>query len=398
MTDTPGTRIETDLDRIRREAFQKEAAALREAALEHFKEQTSPSLEGLKSAVRSEMTAAVKQALADQGVKEALRQELVDQVKKVAADLARQIEGQIKKEVAKEVGRVAEGWFTEKLKALTKTSRPVPVDEDRVKEKRPLDQEDDGGPSDPNVDHSTVPTAPAQSWWERLVLNNAALASIITGLFLIAALVLWKLLGPPALEDDIPDRSPTPVPTETISAPPPAELSVAAQRIRTDWIKVVTTAERQLSADSPLPRLYMEHQPNSQFACWFTDDAQKKLERLARGSSSEEVQEELERVFESCFSDQPRLRDPMLAVFSAQSVVAAVFTRFRPEWDSWCAISTETMPPIISMDGFPGPATFDGMNTFLECTGHGGELTVGANSTTPQYLYITYLALRELQR
>jgi hypothetical protein len=412
MKDTPGTRIETELDRIRREAFEKEAKALKEAALQHFKDQTSASLEGLKSAVRDEMTAAVKQAMAEQGMKEALRKELTDQVGKVAANLTKQIEERIKEDVAKEVkgaesrlGERLATWANETKKSLTKAYSSARADAGSVKEESDtLPKEDVAAQTaEGSVDYSKVQRVTDKPEkvprWKEILSDEKVVTSIIVGLFLVAAFLLWKRLGPPTPTSiTSPDSSAAPV-AETAAPSPPAELSVTAQRVRTDWIKVVVAAEDTLSSDSSLRRLYRAHPPNNQFACWFTDGAQEELENLARASSPDDVQEKLEGIFEPCFAAQPPLRDPMLAIFSAQATVAKAFSQYRNEWDGWCAIANETSPPTNpNADGVYGDATRDSLNLFLTCTSHSAELTIAAGSTTPQYLYVTYLALRELQR
>jgi hypothetical protein len=358
----------------------------------------------------AEVKMAVRRAMTDQAIKEVLRKEVADQVMStVSADLEKQMEDWIAKEVGQIEARVAEKVRRDLLESWTLATTAVREEFGKVRVTPPETLKPSIQPKLVSLERP-VPLAPADV--EPAVSSrkmrpffktmSAGKVAVVVVLFLATLFLLywiwWNVASAPRRSERNSGAQEPPVEAYPTPAPS-AELSVTAQRIRTDWMEVVTAAEDQLSPGSPLRRLYMLHTPAEQFACWFSDDAQADLEKLARGSSPNDVQQQLEDVFGPCFMKKPIYRDPMLAAFAAQATVAKTFSLYRNEWDSWCGVGSEVSPPSnLIADGMTGLRTYESMNLFLKCTGHSGELAIEPSSTTSQYLYVTYLALRELQR
>lgn len=344
---------------------------------------------------------AVRRAMTDQAIKEVLRKEVADQVvNTVSADLDTQMRRQIAKEVAQIEAHVAEKISKDLLESLTLATTVLREGFQKAQDTAPASS----GMQRPVLAEAEPPVKDqeARSTYFGRMSAAGKVAALALALALLASgyLIGWGVSTARQRTEQLVSQAifETPVPTSSL-LPPPAKLSIDAQRIKGDWMKAVMEAEDQLTPDSLLRRLYGEHSPSDQFACWFSRDASQKLEKLARGGSSpRDTQQELDYIFQPCFDMKPPLRDPMLAIFSAQATVAVTFSRYRAEWESWCATADEASPPFLVGDGFPGPATWEGMNLFLKCVGHNGDLAIEPSSTTSQYLYVTYLALRELQR
>lgn len=447
MTDTPGTRPETDLDRLRREAFTREAAALRVAALEHFKKQAEAELTGLRSVLATEIKTAVREAMTDQAVKEALRKELTEQVLgTVSEDIAKKIGARIEKEVGQAEARVIEKVRTELLESWAKAARKA-LNEGVDKARNELARDMSSGTTwqgwlqsvlprserteDPQKQVPSVKRKPAEAtpsgeaedlpkkvpaaptpptippplpnWYRPDSKGRGRMALSVLGVVALALSIytIWRTLTEDRRSiQEAPEERPS-ISSSPTTAPSssPGQIMIADDRLRKDWMRIVNAAESGLPQDSTLLASLRAHPFSDQFSCWFSSDARKGLESLAWRRSPDDVSDQLESTFEPCFRDKPSLRDPGLAIFSAQATVAEAFSQFRGEWDSWCANGGEARPVAgMTADGFTGPTTRTSMNLFLTCTGHSAELSIGADSNVPQYLYVTYLALRELQR
>lgn len=445
MTDNPGTRTETDLDRLRREAFVNEARALKEAALDHFKQQTSAELTGLKTALAGEIKTAVREAMTDQAVREALRKELTEQVLgRVSADLAQQIGDRLATEVRQAEARVVEEVQGDFLKSWTKVAKKV--FEDGLKsaraefsrdqedyavdakarldlrlngraEKRRTDEEkaqtkgaetreaDQNGKTGESGERSGSPkgffTGILKGFKNTSRGDRVGVAILLLGFGFVlyvgwSTYAQWRLRSDQNDLDTTPAPAPAPAPMPTPTPPP------VSDRLLKDWTRTVEDAETKLQANSPLNPLhavFKKHPFNEQFLCWFSSDAKKELENLAWKRSPDKLRDQLDRAFEGCFSSNSSLGDPRLAIFSAQATVKEVFSRHRKDWHDWCASGDEAQPVAgLIADGVYGLTSKVNMNVFLTCSGHSAELTIDDNSKTPQYLYVTYLALWELQR
>jgi hypothetical protein len=462
MTETFGNRPETELDRLRRDAFAKEARVLREAALQHFKEETSAELTGLKSALAAEMKAAVRVALDDKAVKEALRKELTDQLLgKVSADVAAKLGSQLADEVEKAEERILGIVRKEFLGAWTKAARKAL--EDGLKNARAELAPDQGGSSSgsgnsilsilgmnrtPKGDrgkeiegeegskpeHVKVQVSAAENDSDRRDQNrepkkpierdldrnqgreqekqskfaqwrqDAVPASII---LMIGAIILYfifsnlsdavKSIGgrEDSLHSDFLEVTSEAYEESTTS---PEEASDIIDEMLSEWGPIMDAAESGLPRDSHIRPLLRSHQLNVQFSCWFRKDVREKLEELARLQPPNNFKDQLESAFRTCFSRKPELRNKDLAIFSAQATVKRVLVRHQGDWESWCANGSEVRAAaVLDVDGLPGPSTSSNMNRFLTCTGHSAELRIDDNSEAPEYLYITYLALRDLR-
>lgn len=477
MTDTPGQRPASELDRLRERAFSAEAERLRDKVIEHFKGQVEEARQDLPSIVKEKLAHAVEEAVRNLHVTEMVRQELssalAEALKESVSDervraivtgelnqkfvggivesLAQQVKGQLEADLREAEDRILatvrkeflESWTTQASDvlrsgleiALIKLSQEK-LPETRIKRflqrfHRPKWREGKNGEQGqreqekpevapardirpPVLDippqRSGVEGVGSQST-QPLLSKEREQAIIIRrrwwwagglALFLLIALIageIWQR-GNSSTEDGDGTATPTP-PTPVATPVEPGEVTISDRQLLGTWMKIVTNAESELN-----PRFYEVLRRNSfneQFRCWFNDATQKRLVSLARGLVPNQVKTELEYTFDSCFSRKPELGEPALAVFSAQATVKKLLSRKLADWESFCSLRDregENIPSRLSSfrtDGETGPNTSFFMNLFLTCTGRNAELTIGPDSKAPEYLYITYLAIRELQ-
>ena len=489
MTETPSSRV----DRLRRQAFEEEAMALREAVFKHFQQQTAAELNNLRTTLKGELTDAVRDAIkatvTDQSVQDLVSKELTDPlVSGVAAIVAQELGERLRIEVQLAENRIlasvrdefSRNWTREASAALNtgivnaisgvavgvaeQLKSEVQKTEERILEsvrseflerwtkeaKEALNKGIDRAKEEHSQNQTFVRRSKAffrlllmkvkavRKWRRRKevpvakgTLPPLPRAGTTTqdddrrfkwqigglSLALIALLYLgWKLLtfkpGDVTWNDDeapLTSESSTtaplttePVSVTTASPGPP----VPADPLLTNWMKILEGAKNDLVRvpftkelhRNELNALLDAHPFEQQFSCWFGGVAGERLEKMA-GGFIQPHRRELDRTFAKCFSQVRGLDEPRLAIFAAQATVrTVVFSKFS-DWRSFC--TQEPRPMISDMstvvaDGMRGNRTYWIMNLYLKCKKE-AELTIDESSNTPEYLFVTYLALQELQ-
>jgi hypothetical protein len=168
------------------------------------------------------------------------------------------------------------------------------------------------------------------------------------------------------------------------------------------WVDMMVPEESSLPAD--LKGIVDVYTPSKQFNCWFNSATQDRLHDLLRQQNPEKDQfvEAVRKAFDQCVEEEYDFSRNTLAVFGAQVAVHKVLTRWESSgWDQGCAHGPAAAPAYLrdfKATGKGGGPTFNLLNGFLACTGLSSRLTIDGNSKVQEYLFTTYVALKELQR
>ncbi|MES1245880.1 MAG: hypothetical protein ABUT39_30010 [Acidobacteriota bacterium] len=410
----------SDSDRLRQEAYEQEAEALREDLVRYFAQGAALDELGepLRKAIQEALKQVVKEAFLDQDVRVMIRNQVRDTVltgvrnelaaaqSAIIADLKRDLipkwNQTLKSTMRPDSKEVAPPQEKRSKKARQQeelAESEIPNEFEEWDERRP--------PTIPQDEEDTKPRRPGMAWALKL-------AALVLGL-LVVVLLTWLLIRTfqPRDDKDNEDRRASTEQERTASDPnaeeerreeearQAPETGVDAAGLREEWISRMEAAKRGLASNSPLRESLKRQPPGAQFDCWFDQTGIRQLEGLLAHPemTNRELRSKLQGdVFDPCLQDYSL----ELPVFGAQALVhVALQRRQEARWQG-CPDGRrpDGIPDLAEFetDGKRGPGTYGLLNGYLACSGHASQLTLGDASTVPDYLFTLYAALKELSQ
>lgn len=258
----------------------------------------------------------------------------------------------------------------------------------------PLEEEMSSIPREPGP-RRVEPRKPLPSWLKPTAAAVGVVLALMVGLFLGKA---FSSRSEPRQESrdagaGVSKRE-EPVREAEMEESPQEKLFVARMKI----------PEGTVENDSALMAELRTHSYEDQFRCWFDEKARQRLDDLIDDPGLDRVafEKTLEDAFAPCVATDYPMGTSKLPVFAAQGLVGYLLK--REEEDGWdlCAEGQKpsALPDLatVTSDGEPGRTTYSLLNGFLACIDRSSQLKIDANSTSEEYLFTVYAALKELER
>ncbi len=350
-------------DRRRQQAAQLEAEALvrylRDGVVD---EQLSQAIHGIVTKAFAE---AVGEAMADPAFR---RRIVADLASAIARDLGEQVLESHHLEMASLKRELSKRWASAVPQAVRSS----------------LAGDQPGGPGPPR-------RLPSGGLFARPAVR---LFTVFAAGLVLVAMVLgfiwWPTRDTPKLPLAV-ANSPLPV---TTPSDPDQDAPQALPAVARTWIQVITGRGNRAQASALEQRVAEQAAELGQ--CWFTNDTvtaiESLLERVSGGERPDRT--EIAGVFAECIAADPVSAAPNRAVYGSQALIRELLA------SSWTCPKTIQgqfpAPAEIVCDGVRGRNTYALLNRFLSCTRFGDVLTIGADSSTADYLVVIYIALVEV--
>ncbi len=379
----------SDSDRLRKEAFEQEAEALREDLVRYFASGAVLDELGLplRQAIQEALRQVVKEALQDEDTKIMVRQQVRDTIlnglKNELAEAQPKILAALRKE-----------WIGKWGKGLKGAAQP----------------DAGAGPDVLEGDGERRPPIAAPGTGVRPTATDRflKLASLVFSL-LALVLVGWLLLRT-FQSGEGPERAQPASSSTTGQGQNEPESRQSDQvefvsdpwALRDTWTTRMEAAVRGLPTTSPLLRSLEGHPLAEQFNCWFDKSAIGQLDSFISKTRVDMKQLKTPRdgVFQDCV--QESYANSPLPVFGAQSIVHVALQRRADA--KWVGCPNDKKPADVpdlaafQADGQPGPGTNKLLNAYLACAGFSSQIEIKNSSAAPEYLFTLYVALKELSQ
>ena len=180
----------------------------------------------------------------------------------------------------------------------------------------------------------------------------------------------------------------------TVATPQPVDS------LREIWMERMTN--RKLTPFMPTEKALALYSFEEQFDCWFDPDVLPRLDDLLETSRSGDPRENLRWTFAPCveerYSGKPGDRLPILG---AQAIVLDSLRRHASEDWQDCRRPPDLQgfldPDYFRIDGEPGRRTEELLNSYLASCTRVSSLRIHRESTIPEYLFVLYAALKDLE-